>query len=130
MTSVSPRFSKGAQASLPVNGKPPGRNIRHPFSDHRQEARAPLAPNVVCRFVLKTWLLSARVGSMQLRIEIEQEGDGRWIAEVPSLPGCLSYGVTREDAVRSAEALALRILADRCELGDDSVAREAFAVSA
>ena len=67
---------------------------------------------------------------MQLRIEIEQEGDGRWIAEVPSLPGCLSYGVTREDAVRSAEALALRILADRCELGDDSVAREAFAVSA
>jgi predicted RNase H-like HicB family nuclease len=67
---------------------------------------------------------------MRLQIEIEQEDDGRWIAEVASLPGCMSYGVTREDAIRSAEALALRLLADLCENGDDSFAREAFTVQA
>ncbi|MEI6070945.1 MAG: type II toxin-antitoxin system HicB family antitoxin [Verrucomicrobiae bacterium] len=66
---------------------------------------------------------------MQIKIELEQEADGHWIAEVPVLSGCLSYGVTKADAVRSAEALALRILAERCESGDDSFAREAFAVS-
>ncbi|MFA7343327.1 MAG: type II toxin-antitoxin system HicB family antitoxin [Terrimicrobiaceae bacterium] len=67
---------------------------------------------------------------MTLKIEIEREEDGRWIAEVPSLPGCLGYGVTKEEAVRSTEALALRILAERCEAGDDSFARDAFAVPA
>jgi len=67
---------------------------------------------------------------MTLKIEIEREEDGRWIAEVPALSGCLCYGVTREDAVRSTEALALRILAERCEAGDDSFARDAFAVPA
>ena len=67
---------------------------------------------------------------MRLQVEIEPEADGRWIAEVASLPGCMSYGVTREDAIRSAEALALRVLADLCENGDDSFAREAFAVQA
>jgi hypothetical protein len=40
----------------------------------------------------------------------------------------MSYGVTKEDAIRSAEALALHALAGRCENGDDSFAREAFAV--
>jgi len=67
---------------------------------------------------------------MRLQVEIEQEDDGRWIAEVASLPGCMSYGVRREDAIRSTEALALRVLADLCENGDDSFAREAFAVQA
>jgi len=67
---------------------------------------------------------------MTLKIEIEREDNGRWIAEVPALPGCLCYGVTKDDAVRSTEALALRILAERCESGDDSFARDAFAVPA
>ena len=49
------------------------------------------------------------------RIETEQETDGRWIAEVPQLPGVLVYGATREDAIRKAQTLSLRVLADRLE---------------
>ena len=52
-------------------------------------------------------------------IEIERESDGRWIAEIPSLPGALAYGATRVEAARNVEALALRILADRVEGGED-----------
>lgn len=53
-----------------------------------------------------------------LSIELEQEDDGRWIAEVPELPGTLAYGSTRPEAIARAEALALRILADRLEHGE------------
>lgn len=56
--------------------------------------------------------------SEPLRIEIEQEADGRWIAEVLELPGVLAYGTSREDAIQKAEALALRALADRLEHGE------------
>ncbi len=52
---------------------------------------------------------------MNLRIETEQEEDGRWIAEVPAIPGALVYGNTREEAVARVEALVLRIVADRME---------------
>jgi predicted RNase H-like HicB family nuclease len=53
-----------------------------------------------------------------LRIETEQEQDGRWIAEVPSLPGVLAYGKTKSDANSKAQALALRVIADRLENGE------------
>jgi predicted RNase H-like HicB family nuclease len=53
-----------------------------------------------------------------MKIETEQEIDGRWIAEIPDLPGVMAYGQTREEAIRKAEALALRILADRLEHGE------------
>jgi predicted RNase H-like HicB family nuclease len=55
----------------------------------------------------------------QFTIEFDQETDGRWIAEIPALPGVLCYGESKEDAVRKVEALALRILADRIEQGDE-----------
>ncbi len=55
---------------------------------------------------------------MTLQIELEQESDGRWIAEVPALPGVLAYGVTRTDAVAKIQALALRVLAERLEQGE------------
>jgi len=55
---------------------------------------------------------------MFLTIEIEQEEDGRFIAEVPDLPGVLAYGATQEQAVARAQALALRVLADRLENGE------------
>ena len=55
---------------------------------------------------------------MLLRIETEREEDGRWIAEVTTLPGALAYGSTREEAVGKVQALALRILADRLEHGE------------
>lgn len=56
--------------------------------------------------------------SMKLILEIEQEADGRWVAEVPELPGVLAYGATREQAIASAEALAFRVLAERLENGE------------
>ncbi len=55
---------------------------------------------------------------MKLQIAVEQETDGRWIAEVESLPGVLTYGVSRVDAVAKVQALALRALAERMELGE------------
>jgi len=55
---------------------------------------------------------------MTFEIELEQEIDGRWIAEVPALPGVLTYGVTRTDAVAKIQALALRVLAERLEHGE------------
>jgi predicted RNase H-like HicB family nuclease len=55
---------------------------------------------------------------MKLTLEVEQEEDGRWIAEVPELPGVLAYGHSREQAIASAEALALRVLAERLENGE------------
>lgn len=53
-------------------------------------------------------------------VESEQETDGRWLAEIPELPGALAYGETREDAVARTQALALRMLADS---GDRSASR-------
>jgi predicted RNase H-like HicB family nuclease len=53
-----------------------------------------------------------------LRIENEQEEDGRWIAEVPALPGVLVYGSTKADANAKAKVLALRVIADRLENGE------------
>ena len=52
---------------------------------------------------------------MHLTIETEQEEDGRWIAEVTELPGVMAYGQTREQALTLAEALALRVIAERIE---------------
>ncbi len=52
---------------------------------------------------------------MHLTVEIEREEDGRWIAEVPDLVGVLVYGESRDQAIARAEALALRVLADRLE---------------
>lgn len=52
---------------------------------------------------------------MKLTIEINREEDGRWIGEVPELPGVLAYGASREEAMANAEALALRVLAEQLE---------------
>jgi predicted RNase H-like HicB family nuclease len=63
-------------------------------------------------------------------IEVEREEDGRWIAEVPDLPGVMRYGQTREEAVREVQALALRVLADRLEHGEEiPELNDMFAVS-
>lgn len=55
---------------------------------------------------------------MSFLVEMEQEGDGRWIAEVPALPGVMVYGSSREEAVARVQALALRVLAERLENGE------------
>lgn len=56
---------------------------------------------------------------MRFTIEVEREKDKRWIAEVPDLPGVMVYGGTRKEAVAKAQALALRVLADRIEHGGE-----------
>ena len=53
-----------------------------------------------------------------MKIEIEREEDGRWIAEVDDLPGVLAYGKTRDEAIAKVEALALRVIADRLDHGE------------
>lgn len=53
------------------------------------------------------------------QIETELEIDGRWIAEIASVPGVMCYGNSREDAVRNVQALCLRVLADRLENGEE-----------
>ncbi len=51
-------------------------------------------------------------------VEVEQEVDDRWIAEVPELPGVMAYGNSREEAVRRAQVLSIRVLAERLEHGE------------
>ena len=66
-----------------------------------------------------------------MKVETEIEDDGRWIAEVPALPGAMAYGVSRAEAISKVEALVLRILADRVENGEDAPELEAvFTVAA
>jgi predicted RNase H-like HicB family nuclease len=56
---------------------------------------------------------------MNFTLECEQESDGRWLAEVPQLAGVLAYGSSRSQAMAKAEILALRVLAERLEHGED-----------
>lgn len=56
--------------------------------------------------------------TMNLAVETEQELDGRWIAEVPKIPGAMAYGQSRSEAIVRVQALVLRILADRLEHGE------------
>lgn len=56
---------------------------------------------------------------MKLNIEIEQEKDGRWLAEIPELPGTMVYGQTRKEAIAHVKALSLRVLAERLENGEN-----------
>ncbi len=55
---------------------------------------------------------------MRCVVEIEQEEDGRWIAEVVEFPGVLAYGLTLQEAKTKVRALALRVVADRLEHGE------------
>ena len=65
--------------------------------------------------------------SVAFRIELEQETDGRWIAEVIELPGVLAYGASQDEAVARVQALALRVVADRLE--HDEAGREYLNIS-
>ncbi len=55
---------------------------------------------------------------MSFVIEVEQEEDDRWIAEVMNLPGVMAYGADRDEAISRVEALAREVLADRQEFGE------------
>lgn len=61
---------------------------------------------------------SSPESAVYLTLEVEHEADGRFVAEVPELPGVLAYGTSEREAVSRAQALALRVLADRLENGE------------
>lgn len=65
--------------------------------------------------------------SVLLSIELEQEADGRWIAEVVELPGVLAYGTSQDEAIAHVQALALRVVADRLE--NEEAGREFLNIS-
>ena len=66
-----------------------------------------------------------------MHVEIEREEDGRWIAEVPSIPGAMAYGASKMEAIAKVEALVLRALADKLEHGEETPeVGEVFTVSA
>lgn len=56
---------------------------------------------------------------MHITVETEREADGRWLAAAPDLPGVMAYGTTPEEAKGRAQALALRVIADRIEHGEE-----------
>jgi predicted RNase H-like HicB family nuclease len=58
---------------------------------------------------------------VRFSVETEQEDDGRWIAEILEIPGTMRYGSTRKEALANAEALALRVIAERIENGEHIV---------
>lgn len=64
----------------------------------------------------------------QLKIELEQEENGRWIGEVPTLPGVMAYGQTKAAALAAVQVLAIRTMADRLE-HDEAVPEELLNVS-
>ncbi|MFO8101406.1 MAG: type II toxin-antitoxin system HicB family antitoxin [Dehalococcoidia bacterium] len=65
-----------------------------------------------------------------MKIEIEREEDGLWIAEVPELPGVMAYGESRDEAVSKVKSLALRIIAERLDHGEQvPELQQLFAVS-
>ena len=54
-----------------------------------------------------------------LRVEVEREEDGRMLASIPELPGVMAYAPTPEEAIRKVKAIALQVLADMIESGED-----------
>jgi len=64
---------------------------------------------------------------MALEIETEREADSRWIADIPALPGVMVYGATREEAIRSVEMLALRVVLD-CIEHDEPIPASLFSI--
>lgn len=68
---------------------------------------------------------------MAIKIQVEREDDGRWLADIPEIPGVMAYGETRQEAITKVEALALRVIADRVEHGEPVPGSELlFVVSA
>ena len=67
---------------------------------------------------------------MNITIESEREDDGRWLAEVIGIPGVVAYGATQAEAMTKAEALALRVLAERLEHGESGPMSISISVAA
>jgi predicted RNase H-like HicB family nuclease len=66
---------------------------------------------------------------MNYQIEFDREEDGRWIAEIPALPGVMAYGISRTDAESKVEAMALRVIADAIERDNSTMTHVHFAAA-
>jgi predicted RNase H-like HicB family nuclease len=67
--------------------------------------------------------------ALSLTVKFSREVDGRWIADIPKLPGVIVYGETKADALRRVKALALRVIADELEEGERHHGAIEFAVA-
>ena len=67
---------------------------------------------------MPTQRAKTKASAFDLKVEFDREVDGRWIADIPALPGVTVYGRTRKQALTAVEALALRVIADRIEHGE------------
>ena len=65
--------------------------------------------------------------SNAFQIELEQEDDGRWIADIPALTGVIVYGETKQQAISLVQALALRVIADKLEHGEINLGLQSLA---
>ena len=63
--------------------------------------------------------MSTMIEIQPIRVELEREEDGRLLASVPDLPGVMAYGATEEEAMRKVKSIALQVLADMIESGED-----------
>ena len=88
-------------------GRPLNRTVRHLVNERRKMSIA-----------------------MNFEIECEREDDGRWLAEVPQLPGVLAYGDSANDAMAKAQILALRVLAERLENSETGPQAITFSIAA
>jgi predicted RNase H-like HicB family nuclease len=92
-----------------------GLRIRHLIDACEDTAEAAgCSPCVAALEVVLHWLQHTNM-ALTLEIEIAQEDDGRWIAEVSDLAGVMTYGQTRDEAIARVQALALRVIAERLE---------------
>jgi predicted RNase H-like HicB family nuclease len=72
---------------------------------------------------------AARGADVNYRIEFEQEEDGRWIADIPELPGVMAYGATKREAESKVQAIALRVIADNLERDQTTTDHVKFAAA-
>jgi len=77
-----------------------------------------MTPNPALEGILVHMKAAAKATAFDLKVEFDRETGGRWIADIPALPGVMVYGRTRKQALASVEALALRVIADRLEHGE------------
>ena len=101
------------------------RPLRSVYGEHQETSEVEIARGGLRGYNAGQQRSAEDVGQARmLQVEVEREEDGRWIAEVPALPGVLAYGATEADARLKALVLALRVMADRIEHGEP-VPREA-----
>jgi predicted RNase H-like HicB family nuclease len=105
-----PLIGSRAAITLPGTGA-----LSMPHNAALQPRRPMIAQAAVgCKRLLGSWS-GWYIALVTFTIELEQEADGRWLAEVPAIPGVMCYGADRDEAVARVQALALRVIAERLE---------------